>query len=190
MPRWRQVLRKTWSCRWLSRHRITDSPPIRDGKNSPGLGTWLSWPTNSQARVKSFSSSCAWIASLTKISRLTVPRSVSTKAAGAGRIARGINRRHRTALGCVTGPWQGKPLPPWRQPAQDVRGRSPPRDKEPLWPPSRTSMPGPSTSRNASPVSFGSCCRAGCELTKSTRRRPAGWRSTPPSIRSSCAGNI
>ena len=42
--------------RW-SRHRITDSSPMRETKKSPGLGIRLSCPTNSQARVNSFSSS-------------------------------------------------------------------------------------------------------------------------------------
>jgi hypothetical protein len=57
---------------------MTDSAPMREVKKSPGLGTWLSCPTNSQARVKSFSSSASKMSRPEKISRLIIPRRRST----------------------------------------------------------------------------------------------------------------
>jgi hypothetical protein len=53
---------------------------MREVKKSPGLGTWLSCPTNSQARVKTFSSSSSKISLSEKISRLILPSRSLTSA--------------------------------------------------------------------------------------------------------------
>src|SRR5262245_57835302 len=52
---------------------MTDSAPMREVKKSPGFGIWLSWPTKSHARVKTFSSSSSKTSLLEKISRLISP---------------------------------------------------------------------------------------------------------------------
>src|SRR5262245_31463185 len=78
MPRCRHEFRKTWIFPARSRQRSTDSSPIDETKKSPGFGIWLSCPTSSQARVNTRSSSCRYISSLTKISRLICPVAKST----------------------------------------------------------------------------------------------------------------